>query len=374
MAVLKKLVLPLAIVVALFFGITHLTRPVALVATVERGKAIMMVPASVTVQAENISPIVSEVGGRIKTEGYNLDPGLRVKAGEVLAHLDTTTLLLEMERTSTDLESARRRKEIGIPLEQDLRNAQDVLADFENKFRSGNLAESELNKQRRAVTQLQQRINLEKAAEDQLIASFENRLKTQQVQLDAATIKARINGQIAEVFVNAEQFIGERTVVATMITDSRTVEAKVSEEHYSDLKVGQQATVRFLGLGSQEYGASITKILPTADPATQRYTVQLNVDIDPARLAPGLTGEVSIITGVRENTLIIPRRALFGESVYAVANGRVELRKVKLGFTSLYAVEVLSGLEAGELVIVDQLERYRVGDRVRTQTEVAPQS
>ncbi len=374
MAVLKKLVLPLAIVVALFFGITHLTRPVALVATVERGKAIMMVPASVTVQAENISPIVSEVGGRIKTEDYNLDPGLRVKAGEVLAHLDTTTLLLEMERTRTDLESARRRKEIGIPLEQDLQNAKDVLADFENKFRSGNLAESELNKQRRAVTQLQQRINLEKAAEDQLIASFENRLKTQQVQLDAATIKARINGQIAEVFVNAEQFIGERTVVATMITDSRTVEAKVSEEHYSDLKVGQQATVRFLGLGSQEYGASITKILPTADPATQRYTVQLNVDIDPARLAPGLTGEVSIITGVRENTLIIPRRALFGESVYAVANGRVELRKVKLGFTSLYAVEVLSGLEAGELVIVDQLERYRVGDRVRTQTEVAPQS
>ncbi len=374
MAVLKKLVLPLAIVVALFFGITHLTRPVALVATVERGKAIMMVPASVTVQAENISPIVSEVGGRIKTEDYNLDPGLRVKAGEVLAHLDTTTLLLEMERTRTDLESARRRKEIGIPLEQDLQNAKDVLADFENKFRSGNLAESELNKQRRAVTQLQQRINLEKAAEDQLIASFENRLKTQQVQLEAATIKARINGQIAEVFVNAEQFIGERTTVATMITDSRTVEAKVSEEHYSDLKVGQQATVRFLGLGSQEYGASITKILPTADPATQRYTVQLNVDIDPARLAPGLTGEVSIITGVRENTLIIPRRALFGESVYAVANGRVELRKVKLGFTSLYAVEVLSGLEAGELVIVDQLERYRVGDRVRTQTEVAPQS
>lgn len=371
MSLLKKIFLPLAVVVALYFLISFLTRPVAIVAEVERGKAIMAVPASVTVQAENVSPIVSEVGGRIKTEGYNLDPGLRVKAGDVLAYLDTTTLVLEMERTRTDLESARRRKEIGIPLEQDLQNAKDLLADFENKYRSGNLAESELNKQRRAVTQLEQRINLEKAAEDQLIASFENRLKTQQVQLDATAIKARINGQISEVFVNAEQFIGERTIVATMITDSRVIEAKVSEEHYAALKVGQHASVRFLGIGPQLYGASVTKILPTADAVTQRYTVHLNVDIDPARLAPGLTGEVTVVTGERDNTLIIPRRGLFGESVYVVSDGRVEQRKVELGFTSLYAVEVLSGLKEGDLVIVDQLERYRPGDRVRTQVEAS---
>jgi RND family efflux transporter MFP subunit len=295
-----------------------------------------------------------------------------VKAGDVLAYLDTTTLLLEIERTQSELDAARRRKEIGIPLERDLENARDVLADAENKFRSGNLAESELNKQRRAVQQLQQRVNLEKATEDQLISALENRLKLQRVQLDATTIKARINGQIAEVFVNAEQFIGDRTIVATMITDSRVVEAKVSEEHYSDLKIGQHASVRFLGLGPQEYGASVTKILPTADPVTQRYGVHLAVDLDPTRLAPGLTGEASIITGVRENTLIIPRRALFGDSVYLVADGRVEQRRIETGYTSLNAVEVVSGLEEGDFVIVDQLQQYRPGDRVRVQVEAAP--
>ncbi len=369
MALLKKLILPLAVIAAVIYGIALVTRPVAIVAQVGRDKAIMGVPASVTVQAENTSPIVSEVGGRIKTEGYNLDPGARVKSGDVLAYLDTTTLLLEIERTRTELDSARRRKEIGIPLERDLENAKDLLADYENKFRSGNLSEADLNKQRRAVAQLEQRINLEKAAEDQLIGSHENKLKMQQVQLDATTIRARINGQISDVFVNAEQFIGDRTVVATMITDSRIVEAKVSEEHYSDLKVGQHASVRFLGLGGQLYGASVSKILPTADPVTQRYTVHLTVDIDPLRLAPGLTGEVTIIVGERDNALIIPRRALFGDSVYIVEEGRIARRQVELGYTSLNAVEILSGLKEGDYVIVDQLERYKVGDRVRTQVE-----
>lgn len=371
MGLLKKIILPLVVVAAIVYGVSLATRQVAIVAPVSRGKAIQGAPSSVTVLAENTSPIVSEVGGRIKTEGFNLDPGARVKAGDVLAYLDTTTLLLEIDRTQSELDAARRRKEIGIPLERDLENARDVLADFENKFRSGNLAESELQKQKRAVQQLEQRVNLEKATEDQLIGALENKLKMQRVQLDATTIKARINGQIAEVSVNAEQFIGDRHVVATMITDSRVVEAKVSEEHYSDLKIGQHASVRFLGLGSQEYGASVTKILPTADPVTQRYGVHLTVDLDPTRLAPGLTGEASIITGVRENTLIIPRRALFGDSVYLIEDGKVQLRRVQTGYSSLNAVEVVSGLEEGNLVIVDQLQRYRVGDRVRTQVETS---
>ena len=103
MSVLKKLLIPLAIVAVLYFVISHLTRSVAIVSEVTRGKAIMAVPASITVQAENVSPIVSEVGGRIKTEGYNLDPGARVKAGDVLAFLDTTTLVLEIERTKGEL-------------------------------------------------------------------------------------------------------------------------------------------------------------------------------------------------------------------------------------------------------------------------------
>ena len=50
-------------------------------------------------------------------------------------------------------------------------------------------------------------------------------------------------------------------------------------------------------------------------------------------------------------------------------DGRVELRKVKLGYVSLNEVEILSGAKQGEPVIVEQLDRFRPGDHVRTEIE-----
>src|SRR5690606_37334579 len=117
------------------------------------------------------------------------------------------------------------------------------------------------------------------------------------------------------------------------------------------------------------YPARVDKILPTADPDTQRYSVFLEVEIDPEILVPGITGDVSIVAGEHQNTLIIPRRALFGNNVFVVTNGRVELRQVQTGFTSLNHVAILDGLSEGELVVVDQLDTFRDGDRVRVQRE-----
>jgi multidrug efflux pump subunit AcrA (membrane-fusion protein) len=134
------------------------------------------------------------------------------------------------------------------------------------------------------------------------------------------------------------------------------------------IKVGQRATVRFLTYGKDQYNARVAKVLPSADSATQRYTVYLEVFLPEGRtLVPGLTGEVSIVIAERDNAVIIPRRALVGDYVYVVDGSRVVLRKIEKGYESLNQVEIISGLKAGELVIVDQQDRFRRGDRVRPQ-------
>jgi hypothetical protein len=97
--------------------------------------------------------------------------------------------------------------------------------------------------------------------------------------------------------------------------------------------------------------------------------VHLRVDIPPDQLVPGITGEVVIDVGEHENTLIVPRRAVFGANLYAVRDGRIELRKVKLGYVSLNEVEILAGVQEGEPVIVEQLDRFRPGAHVRTEIE-----
>jgi multidrug efflux pump subunit AcrA (membrane-fusion protein) len=74
---------------------------------------------------------------------------------------------------------------------------------------------------------------------------------------------------------------------------------------------------------------------------------------------------VSIVLGERKDATLVPRLALRGNQLFVVRDGRVEARSVKLGFTSLTDVEVLQGVKPGEIVIVDELDRFHDGQRVR---------
>jgi multidrug efflux pump subunit AcrA (membrane-fusion protein) len=73
---------------------------------------------------------------------------------------------------------------------------------------------------------------------------------------------------------------------------------------------------------------------------------------------------VSIVVGERDAHALVPRRAVFGSSVYVVAEGRVIRRKVELGYVSLNIVEVTKGLQTGDLVVVEDIDKFRDGDRV----------
>lgn len=362
-----KLVAGAVVATLLVFAILFLTRSVAQVALVKRGLAPNSKPGSVTVQAEYEMDLKSEVGGRlIRSE---LDPGKTVKAGAFLAQIDPGDLQLEIEHIASEYEAAKQRIAIGSQIALELANSRDNLENFERLTKSGNYAEADLIKQRRLVEQIRQKYEGEQLTNRQSVETFENTLKVKKRQLEKMTITAPFDGVVSDVLARPGDIIGNNTVIAHLISLSRTVEGKLSEEVFADIKVGQKVTVRFLTYGEKSYSGKVSKILPTADPATQRYIVHLQIDIPPEKLVPGITGEMVIDVDVHENTLIVPRRAVLGRNLYVVKGGRVELRKVELGYVSLNEVEVLSGVKEGEPVIVEQPDRFRVGDRVRSEVE-----
>lgn len=362
-----KLVAGAVVAALLVFAILFLTRPVAQVALVKRGVAPNSKPGSVTVQAEYEMDLKSEVGGRlIRSE---LDPGKTFTAGAFLAQIDTGDLQLEIERVASEYEAAKGRIAIGSQIALDLANGRDNLENFERLTKSGNYPEAELVKQRRLVEQIRQKYELEQLNNREAVATLENTLKVKKRQLEKMTITAPFDCQVSDVLARPGDIIGNNTIIAHLISLSRTVEGKLSEEVFADIRPGQKARVRFLTYGDSSYNARVSKILPTADPATQRYIVQLQVDIPVEKLVPGITGEVVIDVDVHNNTLIVPRRAVLGRNLYVVNDGRVELRKVELGYVSLNEVEILSGVKEGEQVIVEQPDRFRVGDRVRVEIE-----
>jgi RND family efflux transporter MFP subunit len=348
---------------ALVFAAVYFSRPVATVAPTIPGLATDAVPGSVTVKADREMELKSEIGGRIIRS--DLDPGRHFREGDFLVQIDPGDLLLEIERIESDYEAHKKRIAVGSQIALELITMREELDAVERLFKSGSSSEADVVRRSRIVKQYEQRLALEEVENQQKTEGYENTLKVKRRQLDKMTISAPFDGVVAAVYAEVGDLIGNDAPIARLISTARLVEAKVSEENFSGLKVGQKASVRFLGYGPQLYGASVTKVLPTADPETQRYIIHLNVDLPPEKLVPGLTGEVSIVIGERDARTIIPRRALRGNKVLAVRGGRVEERAVEVGYVGLNQVEILSGLQTGEQVIVEELERFKDGDRVR---------
>jgi RND family efflux transporter MFP subunit len=346
-------------------AIFYFLRPVAPVVLAAKGRAVDFRTGTVEVKAEYQVELKSEVGGRIRVN--TLEVGRHVQKGDVLIQLDTGDVDLEIEKIKSEIVAARRKVEVGSTMRADVLNMRDTVANLERQAKAGAYPQAELDKQQRTLQQLEQRMDLDEVNLKLSLDTWENSLRAKEREKTKMTITAPSDCVVTDIFARVGDLIGSNSPIAALIATTRTVEAKLSEENFAAVKVGQRATVRFLTYGADQYNAVVTKLLPAADPATQRYTIFLEVHLPEGRtLVPGLTGEVSIVIAQRDDAIIIPRRALIGEYIYVVDGGRIAQRKVEKGYTSLNQVEVLKGLAIGEQVVVEQQDRFRDGDRVRT--------
>jgi len=363
-ALLLKVLGGLLLLAAATWLFLHLIRSEATVVAAVRGPAPNAVAGSVTVLAERSLEVKSDVAGRVIKKNMELsDP---VPARGILVELDPADLNLQIEQLESERATVKRRIEIGSASQFELITARELLETDERQHKEGTFTLVDLEKQRRAVKTIEQKLELDKVINDQQLSKIENDLKVAHRTLEKMTLRSPVEGVVTAIHTDVGDLISIGQPVATIIADSRIVEVKISEENFAGLRIGQPATVRFLSYGNKQYSGKIAKILPAADPLTQRYIVHLTVDVDPKLLVPGITGEANIVVDLHENAIIIPRRALMGRNVFVVKGGRIELRQVEVGFTSLNQVEIRRGVEAGELVVVEETDRFRAGDRVTT--------
>jgi len=361
-----RLAVAAVVLLVIVWFVSYLMRPVAQVLPVTKGKAVRFVLGTVEVKAEYANELKSDVSGRVRSS--ELDIGKKVFKGDVLVQIDTGDVDLDIERIKNELVAAKKRVEVGSLIRSEELNERDTLDSLERQTKAGAYPAAEFEKARRHYQQTVQRRELDDVNLKLALENLENSLRAKEREKAKMTIMAPSNGVVTAVVARVGDLIDRNATIATIISIGRTIEAKITEENFADIKLGQKATVRFLTFGADQYNAVISKILPSADPTTQRYTVFLDIFLPEGRqLLPGLTGEVSIIIAERANALIIPPRALVGEYVYVVEGGKLALRKVKKGYDSLNQVEILTGLQEGEQVVVEQQDRFREGDRVRTQ-------
>jgi membrane fusion protein, multidrug efflux system len=313
--------------------------------------------------------------------------GDRVRADEVLVQLDDRDLRAALERTQA---AARETRDA---LEESAQAIQAADAAIDAASAGSELASATLRRyttlyERRSVSphEYDEVVARAKSAAAELARARQARAglvaRQQQAgarieQADAAVANARVALSYARIATPSDGVIVARTVepgnvaapgmpLLTIDEERYRLEVAVPETEGGTLRIGQRGTVTIDAL-RRPLDAAITEILPAADPQSRTLTVRLDLP-GSAALRSGLYGTARFGAGQRA-ALLLPRAAVGRrgqlERVFVVDQGNVaRMRLVTTGKTYGDRVEILSGLDPGERVVVEGAERVTDGGRV----------
>lgn len=367
-SVLLKLGVVLLVLAGAGVAVFYNLRDTARVKLVNRDTAVDAVTGSVVVHAEGgFKELKCEAAGKVKIA--NIKPSSDFKRGDVLVQLDTTELDRQIAETKRKFESDKARAKIQLENNPERKVAEERLATVKRLFELGNASEEELKSTQRALEAIETRLKLTDFDDRKAEVDFKVAMEAFELQREKMRVVAPFDGTIHNdgamtwegALINAGQ------PVTLVFARKRVVVAKISEESFGRVKLGQTARIRLLTYGSQYFDATVSELLPAADDA-QRFTVHLDVKADSDQLMPLSTGEVTITVQTIPDQLMVLRRSVFDSNkVFVVKDGRVERRTLEVGIVTLNNVQVLKGLAVGEQVIADRVEEFREGQRVRTE-------
>ena len=289
------------------------------VSNVSRGNISAYYANTATLEAEQEATIVSKVRGIVR-EIY-VEEGEEVKAGQVIAKIEDDQYRIEAARAKATLDR--------------LKNDFDRNKELYEK----NLIAAE------AYQNSQYEYESQKAA-----------YELAQLNLEHTSIKSPIGGVISERFVKVGNMIGTDQQVYR-VTDFNPLQAilHVPEHEMAKIRKDQRAELRVDALPNQTFAGHVERISPVVDASTGTFKVTVYVDETKGMLRPGMFGRVKIVYDTRENTRMIPKSAVMSEdlaqSVYVIRDSLAFKKAIKTGYTNGVNVEVIEGLEDGEMVV-----------------------
>ncbi len=200
-------------------------------------------------------------------------------------------------------------------------------------------------------------------------------LQTTQKQLDALkqqaalySIKSPINGTIEAMDLKLGQVAGPGITGINIVNDnSLKVKANVPESYAASVKAGNKVNVVFPDV-KDSVTANISFAAKAIDPVSRSFPIEVKL---PSRstLRPNMTAVLRIADYTNKNAITVPIKAVqqseSGNYVYVNVNGVAKRAPITEGATSGGSVEVVSGLKAGDMVIVDGVADIDEGDKVR---------
>jgi membrane fusion protein, multidrug efflux system len=305
----------------------------AVVALVEPQEILERVRLIGTMRSPATVDIASELSGVI--EELLFTEGQFVEEGQLLARIrdDSVRARLREARARFDLAAANYARG------QDLLEAQTIAqSDFDRLIAEYGIAEA-------------------------VVASAE-------AALADTVIKAPFDGVISERLLSAGQFVTTGQRITTMVQqDPLEAEFRVPERYIAQLQIGQMIQLQSTAWGDRNFDGRIFFISPRVDDRSRTILVKAEVANTDGVLKPGMLVHLDWIISERDQALIVPEAAVHYRGgaprvVIMDADDRAAIRFVELGVRQRGQIEITSGLEPQDRVVVEGHQKLGPGTKI----------
>jgi RND family efflux transporter MFP subunit len=294
--------------------------------------------------ADDRIDIASRIMGFIRS--VDVHEGSQVKKGQLLLTIDPTEIqaqLAEAEARVTQSQAQLAEAESDLERYRALYEQKMISVD---RFRKAELA-----------------MNLARGGEQAAQAAL-NRIK---VQMQYANIHSPVSGVIVARHKQAGDIATPGAPLLTIENpENVVVRTFVKEQQLQHIRIGDQAGVSIEAAALTTTG-TITQIVPSADPGTHSYLVKISL-AEHGQARTGMFARVNFETG-HTSGILIPASAVISRAdlngVYIVdADNIAHYRLVRLGRHFQNGIEVLTGIEAGDRIVVDHPATISSGDHI----------
>jgi RND family efflux transporter MFP subunit len=351
--------------------------PVVNVQRVKRADAKNSLVLPGNIQAVTEGPVLARASGYIKRR--YVDIGDRVKAGQVLAEIEAPELAQQIRQAKATVDQANSMvQQAEAALEQGRSNenlARVTAQRWENLSKKGVVSRQENDTyQAQWVAQQANVQALEKAiaAARNNASAVEANVARLNSLLEYQTVRAPFAGVITVRNVDTGVLVNEGNTLLYRIaqTDRLRTYLNVPQADAGSVRVGQKAVLVVPDLPGHGFPGVVTRTANALDPATRTLLVEVQLPNPGALLMPGMYAQVDLSVPRQDPPLLIPGDTLVvrsdGPQVAVVQpDGRVHFARIQLGRDFGDHLEVLSGLEDGQQVVVNPSDAIREGAKVK---------
>lgn len=183
-------------------------------------------------------------------------------------------------------------------------------------------------------------------------------------------VESPLAGYVTAIHLDRGTTVSTNSGIATVATlDRLEIVVEVPERYATAVKPNMSATFNTFALKDRIFEARVVEIQPVLDPLTRSKEVRLRVVGNTEELQPGMFTRVSLPVRNSGRVVTVPFSALVQEAgntyVYVVVDGRTIRRAVRIGLIANDYVEIADGLESGDVVVSDGVQKVQDNAAVR---------